>query len=64
MTKQELIRAIRQINRTADPDYLASFDERDLEIYLQRLTHLLGRRGRQSIWVRPGDTHAVVTLEH
>ncbi|MEM1210119.1 MAG: hypothetical protein AAF842_02240 [Planctomycetota bacterium] len=52
MTKQQMIDAIRQRNRSASVEYLTSFDEDDLQTYLTRLTDLIGRRGRSSVWTR------------
>ena len=52
MTKPQMIDAIRQRNRSATVEYLADFDEQDLKTYLARLTDLLGRRGRASVWTR------------
>lgn len=37
MTKRELIDAIRELNSTAQPEFLASFEEDDLRDYLQQL---------------------------
>jgi hypothetical protein len=61
MKKQQLIEAIRSFNRSVQRDFLDGFQERELESYLRRLTLLLGHRGPNSVWVREGDTHAVVT---
>ncbi len=60
MSKREMIDAIRRQNPTADEEFLTGFDPRVLEIYLQRLTQLHGRRGRDSVWVRCGDTPAII----
>lgn len=40
MNKAELIETIREINRTADPDFLAKFSEEQLAVYLERLENL------------------------
>ncbi len=64
MTKNELIDEIRRLNHTAPSDFLSTFAETDLQTYLERLHRLFGQRGRRSGWIRPGDTHAVVTLQH
>jgi len=64
MSKQQIIEAIRQYNRTANQDFLTTFDAQILESYLRRLTFIQGRRGPSSIWVRQGDTSAVVTRVH
>lgn len=37
MSKRELIDAIRQVNRTVAPEFLALFQERDLKAYLDRV---------------------------
>ncbi len=63
MSKWETIQAIRQVNRTVAPEFLDHFEEQELNSYLRRLQTIQGRRGRQSVWVREGDTHAVVTCE-
>lgn len=53
MTKQQMIEAIRQRNRSAQQEFLARFDEQALRSYLDRLTVLADRRGPGSVWVRP-----------
>ena len=63
MSKQEMIEAICRYNRTAGPDFLNSFKEPALERYLRRLTRVHGRRGPSSVWVRDGETAAVVTRQ-
>ena len=37
MSKRELIDAILQYNRTAAPEFLAKFGEKELEAYLSRV---------------------------
>jgi hypothetical protein len=37
MSKRELIDAIRQVNRTAAPEFLAMFQESQLKEYLMRV---------------------------
>lgn len=61
MSKQKIINEIRQHNQSADQSFLSLFNEQSLRKYLFRLTTLQGRRGRSSVWVRPGDSHAVAT---
>ena len=60
MSKPETIDAIRKRNPSADEEFLTSFDLRALETYLQRLKKVYGKRGRDSVWVRPGDSPAIV----
>ena len=61
MSKQQIIEEIRRHNRSAQPDFLGMFDEPALERYLRRLTQVHGHRGRSSVWVRDGETAAIVT---
>ncbi len=61
MSKNEMIEAIRQRNRSAEPEFLLSFDEQTLASYLRRLTHLADHRGRDSGWVRESSSRAIVT---
>ncbi len=61
MSKSEVIEQIRQLNRSAAPDFLVSFRPQALEEYLRRLSLARSGRGRASVWVRPGDCSASVT---
>lgn len=40
MDKMELIECIREINKTAKPDFLARFSETELRAYLDHLMEL------------------------
>lgn len=40
MDKTELIESIREINKTAKPEFLARFSEQELKAYLEHLTEL------------------------
>jgi hypothetical protein len=59
-SKNELIERIRQINRSADHEWLARFDDQKLFDYLEHLQLLMEPRGRHSRWQRRGDSPAVV----
>lgn len=59
MSKQQLIEAIRTMNRTADESFLVHFNQHALEDYLRRLALAQGGRGRLSRWVREGSTPSV-----
>jgi hypothetical protein len=63
LTKEHLIKAIQQINRSARAEWLALFDTSALQRYLDHLEQALEPRGGHSIWVRPRETPAVVTRE-
>ena len=60
-SKHQMIEASCQRNRSAKPEFLSDFDEQTLASYLQRLTRLTDRRGRDSVWVREGSARSVVT---
>lgn len=57
MTKNDTIDAIRRLNPTANPDFLAGFSSDELYRYLDRLTGVSARRpaGDSTHAVRPGD---------
>jgi hypothetical protein len=40
MSKRELIDCIREINKSAKPEFLANFSEEDLNAYLENLMEL------------------------
>lgn len=40
MDKRELIESIREINKTARPEFLAEFSEEELSTYLEHLAEL------------------------
>ena len=63
LSKSQLIEAIRQINQSARPDWLRLFDVSALKRYFEHLQWQLEPRGRQSIWVREGDTPAILTRQ-
>jgi hypothetical protein len=64
MSKQQLIEQIRQKTRGVPADFLETFDEPTLQQYLNRLTRVMGRRGRDSVWVRDGGAAAVASRGH
>ena len=61
MSKQQLIDAIQQHNRSATQEFLFTFDEQALSNYLSHLVYRTRPRGVASRWIRPTETHAVVT---
>ena len=48
MSKRDMIDRIRRINPTAQPEFLASFDEDDLLAYLRQLTELEHEQSRHA----------------
>lgn len=63
LSKEQIIQAIQQINRSARQEWLSLFDVSALRRYLDHLQRTLEPRGGHSIWVRPNETSAVVTRE-
>jgi len=61
MSKAQMIDAIRQHNRSAEAEFLTSFDEPTLQSYLDRLTRLSNHRGPSTSWVRTGASPAIIT---
>lgn len=61
MSKQQLIEAIQEHNRSATQDFLFGFDEAALSNYLSHLVYRTRPRGTAARWIRPTETHAIVT---
>jgi hypothetical protein len=58
-SKDDLITRIREINRSADGRWLATFEAEALFEYWEHLQLLLEPRGRSSVWRRRGSTPAM-----
>jgi hypothetical protein len=52
MNKRQLIDGIRQLNQTAQPDFLAQFDEDALAQYLSHLETAQEKRLKVAGWVK------------
>jgi hypothetical protein len=63
LTKTQLIEAISQINQSARHEWLSLFDVAALRRYFEHLQWQLEPRGRKSVWVREGDTPAILTRQ-
>jgi hypothetical protein len=64
LTREQVVDRIITINPTAKTTFLASFNEASLGRYLDHLVATSGPRGRQSpVWMRPGDSPAIMTRE-
>ncbi len=61
MTKARIIDAILHLNRSARRPWLEAFAAPALRQYLDHLEITLEPRDRESVWIRTGDTPAVVT---
>ena len=63
LSKPQTIDAIIQINRSATKDFLDRFDTRSLKRYLDHLQLTQEPRGRCSVWIREGESRAIVTRQ-
>ena len=52
MNKRQLIDGIRQLNQTAQPEFLAQFDDDALEQYLRHLQTAQEKRVKVAGWVK------------
>jgi hypothetical protein len=52
MNKRQLIEGIRELNQTAQPEFLAQFDEDALRQYLQHLNTAQEKRLKVAGWVK------------
>jgi hypothetical protein len=52
MNKRQLIDGIRQLNQTAQPEFLAQFDDDALEQYLKHLQTAQEKRVKVAGWVK------------
>ena len=57
MTKRQLIDQILSLNETAEPGFLAQFQDRELDEYLVHLTRAKMPRGRSPGTCRRRDLH-------
>jgi hypothetical protein len=61
MTKRQLIDEIRTMNPTAQPQFLAQFDEPELGQYLDHLKAAQEKRLKIASWVRPAPKFRLVS---
>jgi len=61
MTKRQLIDEIRQINTSAQVEFLSQFQEPDLQQYLEHLQDALRRRVHIASWVRKTQKYRMVS---
>jgi hypothetical protein len=63
LTREQVVDRIIMINPTATAQFLDRFRDESLEKYLDHLVVASGPRGRNSRWLRPGDSPAIVGRE-
>jgi hypothetical protein len=57
--RQAVLRHIVSINPSATPGFLAQFTDEQLDLYLRHLLSAQRPRGRDAVWIRPGETRAI-----
>lgn len=63
LSKTQIIDMIQQFNQSAHREWLDLFDAASLRRYLDHLQWSLKPRGRDSVWIRQGDTPAALTRQ-
>ena len=63
LTREQVIDEIITHNPSAGAEFLDGFSEPRLRIYLTRLRSPRRGRGRDTRWLRPGDSPAIVARE-
>jgi hypothetical protein len=63
LSKTQLIELIQQFNRSARREWLDLFDTIALRRYLEHLQWSFQPRGRDSFWIRQGETPAALTRQ-
>ncbi len=58
-TREQILDGILALNQSAPVDFLASFSDRALRLYMEHLQAAAVPRGRNARWVRPNDTRAI-----
>ena len=58
-----LIGRIMELNASATEAFLSQFSAEQLSLYFEHLVSAQGPRGPEAVWVRPGDTRAVLAAE-
>lgn len=63
LSREQVIDEIIACNPTASAEFLCVFSEDRLRLYLDRLRSSQRSRGRESRWLRTGDSPAIVARE-
>ncbi len=58
--RERVIARIIELNPSASAEFLSQFGTEQLGLYLEHLLSSQGPRGRDAVWLRPGDTPAVL----
>lgn len=60
-SREQVVDQIISINRSATVEYLAQFEQKSLDVYLEHLLSSQRPRGRDARWDRPGDAPAIMS---
>lgn len=63
LTREQIVDRIISMNQTATAEFLASFSDRALRLYMEHLQAAAMPRGRNARWVRPSDHRAASVHE-
>lgn len=63
LSREQILDAILSINHTAPVEFLSSFSDRALRLYMEHLQAAAVPRGRHARWVRPSESRAVCVHE-
>ena len=63
LEKTQIIERIQHLNRSARREWLDLFDVSALRRYFDHLQWSLEPRGQDSIWIREGETPAIMTRQ-
>lgn len=59
----QLVERILSLNPSATADFLDGFRDSHLQSYLEHLQAAQRPRGREAVWVRPGESPAIMMAE-
>ncbi len=61
LTREQVIDRIMEFNRSARAEFLETFDDDRLNHYLDHLVCASSPRGREAVWVRRGESPAIMS---
>ncbi|MEX0876003.1 MAG: hypothetical protein WD114_00970 [Phycisphaerales bacterium] len=61
LSREQVVDQIISINRSATVEYLAQFEQKSLDTYLDHLLSSQQPRGGNARWDRPGDAPAIMS---
>lgn len=61
LTREQVVDRIMSLNRSARAEFLETFDDEGLRHYLDHLIATSVPRGRDAVWVRRGESPAIMS---